>query len=571
MPSSAVRPLAGLATIVVLAGIVFFAIGMFRGGFGTTIPVTVVSERAGLVMNPEAKVKMRGVQVGQVDSIETRPDGKAVLHLAMDPKQIADIPGNVNVDITSSTVFGAKFVELVAPDDPSATPLAKGQQLDAQHVTVEINTVFQQLTSVLHAIDPVKLNQTLAAFSGALNGRGEKLGQTVTDFKNLLVKLNPSLDNISRDIEVAPVALNAYADAAPDLVDILDNTVKVSNTLVDQEKNLDTFLVSAIGLADTGNDVVGTNRQALTDLLHMLAPTTALLSQYNENVSLRTQGLEPVHPRLAAAAPRRHDVVELHPGCRALPLPGGPAKGGRQERPVLQGSDAARRAGRKVPAVLGRRRRRQPVEVRKPGDPGQLGRAQAGVVRAHLRSATQQRADRNAGMTRGAGTFIKFGIFAVIMALLTVFLFFTFGQYRTGSTNGYSAVFTDASRLAKGDTVRVAGIRVGTVTDVSLNSDRKVLVEFDADRNIRLTDGTKAAIRYLNLTGDRFLDLVDGARLHEIDAAGSPDPGRPDRTGARPGSAPQRPQARHSGAQSPGRQRAHLVAGAGVPGPGRHH
>jgi phospholipid/cholesterol/gamma-HCH transport system substrate-binding protein len=113
-------------------------------------------------------------------------------------------------------------------------------------------------------------------------------------------------------------------------------------------------------------------------------------------------------------------------------------------------------------------------------------------------------------MTRGAGTFIKFGIFAVIMALLTVFLFFTFGQYRTGSTNGYSAVFTDASRLAKGDTVRVAGIRVGTVTDVSLNSDRRVVVAFDADRNIRLTDGTKAAIRYLNLTGDRFLDLVDG-------------------------------------------------------------
>jgi phospholipid/cholesterol/gamma-HCH transport system substrate-binding protein len=112
-------------------------------------------------------------------------------------------------------------------------------------------------------------------------------------------------------------------------------------------------------------------------------------------------------------------------------------------------------------------------------------------------------------MTRGVGTFIKFGIFAVIMALLTVFLFFTFGQYRTGSTNGYSAVFTDASRLKTGDTVRVAGIRVGTVTDVSLDSDRRVLVDFDADQNIKLTEGTKAAIRYLNLTGDRFLELVD--------------------------------------------------------------
>ena len=87
------------------------------------------------------------------------------------------------------------------------------------------------------------------------------------------------------------------------------------------------------------------------------------------------------------------------------------------------------------------------------------------------------------------------------MSLLTVFLFFTFGQYRTGSTNGYSAVFTDASRLAAGDTVRVAGIRVGTVTDVSLQPDRNVLVDFDADPKIKLTSGTNAAIRYLNLTG----------------------------------------------------------------------
>ena len=76
-------------------------------------------------------------------------------------------------------------------------------------------------------------------------------------------------------------------------------------------------------------------------------------------------------------------------------------------------------------------------------------------------------------MTGSRSMLVKFGIFATIMALLTVFLFFTFGQYRTGSTNGYSAVFTDASRLAAGDTVRVAGIRVGTVTDVSLQSDRQ--------------------------------------------------------------------------------------------------
>jgi phospholipid/cholesterol/gamma-HCH transport system substrate-binding protein len=127
-------------------------------------------------------------------------------------------------------------------------------------------------------------------------------------------------------------------------------------------------------------------------------------------------------------------------------------------------------------------------------------------------------------MTRSRGTIIKFGVFAAVMSLLTVFLFFTFGQYRTGSTNGYSAVFTDASRLAEGDTVRVAGIRVGTVTDVSLQGDRQVLVEFDADRDIKLTSGTNAAIRYLNLTGDRYLDLIDGPGSTKLMSPGSQIP-----------------------------------------------
>jgi phospholipid/cholesterol/gamma-HCH transport system substrate-binding protein len=111
---------------------------------------------------------------------------------------------------------------------------------------------------------------------------------------------------------------------------------------------------------------------------------------------------------------------------------------------------------------------------------------------------------------RTRATLIKFTIFVVVMAMLTAFLFFIFGQYRTGSTTGYTAVFTDVSRLKPGQSVRVAGIRVGTVSDVSLQPDKKVVVKFDADRNVVLTEGTRAAVRYLNLIGDRYLELVDG-------------------------------------------------------------
>jgi phospholipid/cholesterol/gamma-HCH transport system substrate-binding protein len=119
---------------------------------------------------------------------------------------------------------------------------------------------------------------------------------------------------------------------------------------------------------------------------------------------------------------------------------------------------------------------------------------------------------------------LKFGIFAAVMVLLTAFLLFILGQYRTGSTNSYSAVFTDASGLKAGDSVRAAGMRVGTVTELSMQPDHTVVATFDADRNVVLTTGSEAAVRYLNLVGDRYLELIDGPGSTRLMAAGSQIP-----------------------------------------------
>ncbi|MHC9295707.1 MCE family protein [Mycobacterium sp. LTG2003] len=285
------RPLAGLGTVVVVGLIIALAVVLFRGDFTKTVPLTVISDRAGLVMNPDAKVKMRGVQVGTVQTIEQRPDGTAALHLAMNPDQMRLIPEDVKVDIASSTVFGAKFVQLEVPENPSTTPIQAGQVLRGEHVTVEINTVFQQLTRVLDKIDPTKLNETLGAMSAAVGGRGDKMGQTLSDFEAVLAKLEPSLPNLSRDIEaMAPVA-NAYGDAAPDLLRTVDNTNRISQSIVEEQQNLDAFLVSMIGLADIGNEVVGGNRAALTNVLHLLAPTTDLLNEYAPGLNCALEGM----------------------------------------------------------------------------------------------------------------------------------------------------------------------------------------------------------------------------------------------------------------------------------------
>lgn len=294
MPHSVARPLAGLMTIAMIVGIVAFAVIMFRGGFiDTSVPVTVLSTRAGLVMNPDARVQMRGVQVGKVASIEERPDGQAVLHLAMDPSALQSIPDNVLVNIASTTIFGAKFVELIPPADPSPQNLGAGQVLQAKHVTVEINTIFQQLTSMLSKIEPDKLSETLGAIASAFNGRGAQFGRTLSDMNAFLAQVDQSLPNLSRDIAVTPAVASAYADAAPELVRIADKAASVSQTIVDEQRNLDALLISSIGLADIGNEVVGGNQQALTDVLHLLVPTTDLADRYHAALSCGLAGMVP--------------------------------------------------------------------------------------------------------------------------------------------------------------------------------------------------------------------------------------------------------------------------------------
>ncbi|MCV6963889.1 MCE-family protein [Mycobacterium intermedium] len=280
-----------MGTVVVIVAIFTLAVTLFRGDLTDTVPVTVISQRAGLVMNADAKVKMRGVPVGKVESIEPLPNGRAAIHLAIYPSQLQYIPADVHVNIASSTVFGAKSVELIAPDNPSGQRLRAGQTLTGDHVMVEINTVFQQLVEVLNQIDPAKLNESLGALAQAFSGRGAKLGQSLSDFDSFLANLEPSLPALRHDLTVLPEVSNAYADAAPDLVRTVSNASRISQTLVDEQSNLDALLISAIGLADIGNDVLSANREPLTNVLHLLVPTTDLTSEYHEVFTCALGGL----------------------------------------------------------------------------------------------------------------------------------------------------------------------------------------------------------------------------------------------------------------------------------------
>jgi phospholipid/cholesterol/gamma-HCH transport system substrate-binding protein len=112
---------------------------------------------------------------------------------------------------------------------------------------------------------------------------------------------------------------------------------------------------------------------------------------------------------------------------------------------------------------------------------------------------------------RTTGTAIKLGIVWLVLLVFTVVLIVVFGQVRFDRTTGYSAVFTDVSGLRAGQFVRAAGVEVGKVSKVTLiDGDKRVLVDFAVDSSLPLDKATTASIRYLNLIGDRYLELKRG-------------------------------------------------------------
>src|ERR1700752_2549272 len=104
---------------------------------------------------------------------------------------------------------------------------------------------------------------------------------------------------------------------------------------------------------------------------------------------------------------------------------------------------------------------------------------------------------------------VRVALFSTMCLVFMFVLVTVFGQFRFDTRASYSAVFSNVSGLKGGNFVRIAGVEVGKVKDMSLHKDGTVTVDFAVDRGLTLTEGTKAAVRYENLIGDRYLSLED--------------------------------------------------------------
>ena len=295
---------AGLALLVASALVLVLVYLQFRGDFTPKTTLTMLSSRAGLVMNPGSKVTYDGVQIGRVATIsEVTQDGKPAAKFTLDiyQKYIKAVPANVDVDIVSTTVFGTKYVSLTSPKRPAPEHITSRDVIDARSVTVEFNTVFQTLTSIAEKVDPVKLNLTLSATAQALTGLGAKFGESIVNGNAILDDVNPQMPTIRRDLRALADLADTYATAAPDLLDFLNHAVTTARTLNAQQKDLDAALLAAVGFGNTAAEIFERGAPYLVRGAADLVPTTQLLDTYSPEFFCTIRNFHDTAPIAAAA------------------------------------------------------------------------------------------------------------------------------------------------------------------------------------------------------------------------------------------------------------------------------
>jgi phospholipid/cholesterol/gamma-HCH transport system substrate-binding protein len=273
-------------TVILVAGIVAssaLTILGFHEDLQRYAPVTLVSNRAGLVMEPDAKVTFRGVQVGRVSS--TSPGSPVKLGLELYPDELQYIPANVEAQIVAPTLFGAKYVELIGPSHPSRNRLAAGAVLTSRSVSVEVNTVFQNLVDLLDQVDVPKLNAILSALSDGLRGKGGAIGDAISDFNQVLLAIKPRSETIRQDWRALKSFSDTYSVAAPDILTVLDAVSTTSSTISNNGKALDSLLLSVVGLSRSGINLLGPSHDNLISAINGLEPTTRLLMKYNPELT----------------------------------------------------------------------------------------------------------------------------------------------------------------------------------------------------------------------------------------------------------------------------------------------
>ncbi|MDV6260981.1 MCE family protein [Rhodococcoides yunnanense] len=279
-PSPMQNRLLGIALVVLIVVFVGWSVTSYNKTFEDVVTVSLETDSVGNALPRNADVKVRGMIVGEVRSATTT-DGVVTSELAIQPDMAEMIPSNATARLLPKTLFGERYVSLILPDGAPASPIGEGSLLkqDRSGNAIEVGQLLDGLLPLLQAVPPQDLSNTLGALAQGLSGRGEELGLTIDRLENIFAGLNTELPAIQQDLRGLADFSQTYSDAAPELINALDNLRTTGNTVVEKRPALETLYSSVASAAGTTADFLDANS---ADVIGLAANSREALEVFAE-------------------------------------------------------------------------------------------------------------------------------------------------------------------------------------------------------------------------------------------------------------------------------------------------
>jgi phospholipid/cholesterol/gamma-HCH transport system substrate-binding protein len=276
------RRLVGVVFLLVFALLIWLSLALYHKQFTPVSTVTLYTNSVGNEMHTGAEVMVRGVQVGQVQSI-TADGTRARLQLAIQPGMVPRLPANVTALMVPTTLFGERYVDLLIPAHPATARLTAGSVITQDHSAdaVEVETVLNNLLPMLRAFEPDKLSITLTAIAQGLHGHGKQLGQTLVQLSSVLHRYNPHLPALDNDIKQLAGVAQTLNTASPDLLQALDDFTVTSQTLTSQQASFAALYATVTTASDDIRAFLDTNSNNIISLSTASTATLQILARYS--------------------------------------------------------------------------------------------------------------------------------------------------------------------------------------------------------------------------------------------------------------------------------------------------
>lgn len=268
--------------------LVTLAVGVYQVWPSRTGPHLTAYFTNAVGIYPGDEVRIVGVPVGTIDSIEPRPSD---VKIEMTLDRGIKVPADAKALIISPNLVAARFIQLT-PAYTEGDVLADGASigLDRTGVPVEWDEVKEQLTQLSNQLGPQpgSVQGPVAAFvdqaAATFDGNGDSFRNALRELSQTAGRLGDSRTDLFGTVKNLQILVNALSNSNEQIVQFTNHVASVSQVLADSSSGLDQTLATLNQALGDVRGFLNESNDALIAQVGKLADFTQILTDHSDDI-----------------------------------------------------------------------------------------------------------------------------------------------------------------------------------------------------------------------------------------------------------------------------------------------